>query len=470
MIGVLVLDGAGVHQFAYGPPEPGSVLTDLTPHVRACLDAAVGASVPWVADVRQIDASLPTSALHRSSPPGTYAPVAIRDGSYELSVALWRASRWMGVPLPKAPPGGLWASGRVTQAGAVEPVKGLAQKAAALPAGATLVVCADQVGDVGRADLRVVAVRTLREAVDTLWPAPVFPALGGDAADAAWTYALRQHGSRPWRAIAAGIERLAVSHPKAELAVAARVARRHGGAAEGLDDCTELLARLPLAVRLECAAHLLQGLADDATEGWETEATRWEPLVGPDREVFPPHLFVMGALGRLYASWRRYDTAGAWLDRAIAGWFALHEPGKASLALCERLRVEAILCAATPGRELDRALVRLAVESQRHQAQHHWIARALYRAAHAAGHRNLRERLVHDDPTLVTGWRWDPDVAQRGSPEEQALARLVLDPDDADAHATLATEPDGQRDYLRFQRCLAPGESLGTVLAREWRY
>ncbi|MES2639715.1 MAG: hypothetical protein V4850_09535 [Myxococcota bacterium] len=467
MTGILVLDGDHVHRFVYGGADgrPAPLL-DLTAEVEARLDAAVGISVPWVADVRSVDAPLPLTAVPRGSPPGTFAPHAIRDRSYELSVALWRASRWMGLPVPTD----LWASACVGDDGALGPVLGLPKKAAAVPPGATLVVWAGQAGEARRAGITVIAVTTLAGAIDALWPTPVFPPLAADVADAAWTYTLRRRGRRPWRAIAAGIERLAAAHPKDELTVAARVARRHGGEAVPLEDCADLMARLPLAVRLECGAHLLQGLADGGTEGWEPVAEGWAGLVAPATDLFPPHLFVMGALGRLYASWRRYDRAVAWLDRAIAGWFALHEPGEAAHALCERLRVEAILCASAPGRPLDHSLLTRAIESLRDQPQPEWLRRAMYRAAHAAGHARLRSTLLLEDPELVRGWRWDPEVARTGTPEEQGLARLAEDPDDGAAHATLAEHSGSEVDYRRLRACVLPGERLGTVLAREWRY
>lgn len=418
------------------------------------VDRALEQTAPWLADPLVLDERIKAVARHHTTSPATVALGKVSDGSLGLSFLLWRAARWTGMEVPDT----VYASATVQPDGTLGGVRHVDVKCLAVPDGARVLVHPQDVGDVPER-CTAVPVATVAEALKAVWPKPEFPhALRNTKyAKRAARFVMKHRGSRPWRALALGLAHQDGSDRLVSAGLA--IARRHAGDPVPLAD-TELAEGVLLADHL-------QGTAD-AAGPWKTLAARtgrrlaWKrgPRNGGDAEVF-------GALGRLYAAWREYDSAKPWLDGAIH-FFMEHDPRAASHALCERLRIAGVTG------ERDDLLVEAAFASLEEQLprDRHFLQSALLRYAAQCPLPALVDRLegsLEDGASALWAERCGLEHG-RATREEEALGRLHLDPGDVSAIEALRGLPESRVDLERFEELASSSEVLGRVVAWEWRY
>ncbi len=289
--------------------------------------------------------------------------VALDGESIGASFLLASASLALGVPVPPtvaassslAPDGTLGAVGRI-----VEKVAFIDESALGVT---TLFVHASQ-RDHAREGLRsgrveVVGVTTGSELLRWVFPglkerslpeAWQAPEAARGAAERLFALALVPTGSLlAWRQLARAADLLAIqlgSDDSAgrKAAFVREIFRRHAGDPGPLSDLPPAdTDALPLPLRLNISAHLVQAAADS----W----SGIDAAVDKARRVLPArltdchaeHLKVRGAIGRALSHARRYDEAGPWLEATVEAWLGLYEPRHASHALSEAIRVRGIL-------------------------------------------------------------------------------------------------------------------------------
>jgi tetratricopeptide (TPR) repeat protein len=285
----------------------------------------------------------------------------VRGESFGLAFFLAHVSRALGVPIPAD----VAATAAIAPDGSLCAVDCLEQKVDVLvrwaPAVRRLLVAAEQTEEAAEcvarrvgAGVRVIGLR--RD--DDAWP-EVFDPSGTElegALQARWSE--RAVASRAARAIF----RFSLTHPPFNLnwkgvgrtadllvqandgsdrwraAVAAAIAWRHANAPRplGVEDMPRDLRHLD---RMTVLIHGVQAANDDVSGDWRAVAARAEQeLPAPDREG-REDLKLLGALGRLYASWGELERARELLWRAVAIWCDLDEFQEASYPLAEWFRV-----------------------------------------------------------------------------------------------------------------------------------
>jgi tetratricopeptide (TPR) repeat protein len=151
----------------------------------------------------------------------------------------------------------------------------------------------------------------------------------------------------PWKGLLGGVSVLTPVMKDARalerLAFSRATFERHerGVHSEAEENVLQLIDTLRAPSRLELIAHVVQEAAGipDAERFERAVALGRSELPAAERDYHPSHLKLLGALGRAYAAWLRFDEAKPVLEQAIEGWFALDQPAQASMALCERVRV-----------------------------------------------------------------------------------------------------------------------------------
>ncbi|MAQ17001.1 MAG: hypothetical protein CMN30_19690 [Sandaracinus sp.] len=290
--------------------------------------------------------------------------------------------------------------------------------------------------------------------------------------------------------------------------LAAGIAERHIGQARLLPLDREWWKAQRRPVRLRLMAHAVQAAADAVGEDWEMTAdTARGQLLEPSdqsREDF----MLLGALGRLFAAWHRWELAEEFLDAALQGWEDIREPSGASFPLCERIRVAGV----RGHRELVREhwrkrVVPLMIDPQVSPASRGFLALAMIRASvqcgdHAAALRDAEEwhSWIVRGPRHVQGSaaRWIAnalDAVNRGADadSQRAVAReigqqatksaafcgILVDLDEAlrDAdemgrrNALERLRLSNGADMRRFeQMCGNDDATLGKVVSEHWRY
>lgn len=443
------------HRLRFDGQSGGVQLAEVTDALIQRIDAALAACAPWLLATSALSHGPKPRAAHCDSSPLTHALAVVKDPSLELSVALWRASRWTGLGVPDD----VYATGTVAADGAIGRVGSVDTKCLAVPDGARVLVHKDNEADVPERCAAVV-VGTLNDALKAVWPDPTFPddRLDRRKTRATAEFVRKTMGAAPWRAIAAGLARQDRADPV--VAAALSIALRHAGEPVPLERRAAAMDVL--------LAHYVQGAADAGQQPWREVAREAErSLLAEPRNDSEAQVF--GALGRLHSAWRDYDPAVRWLDGAIR-YFGSWGLAEASHVLCERLRIAGIR-----GETLDDALIQdaFACLDAQEARNRPFLETALLRYARQrpspeiAG--ALDGRLTHGVSGLWARLCGLP--AAPLDPEEEALLALHEDPDDADAIERLRASGRGaRRDLERFEDLLAPGERLGAVVAREWRY
>lgn len=289
---------------------------------------------------------------------------SVLDGdSFGLSMCLAAAARSLGLSSPT----GVAATAAVDGDGTLLEVGGLAEKLGVLhewALGVETVIVASQQAESARviteqlqASWQVAPARTVADAI-----AIAFPNLWTDLTSqwrsltkleqtARDLQRLARDGSNQllgWKGIAdaaAGIvDRLPDSSPARRDALFAQlVAARHEGQDALLELDREYLAGMRRPLRLRCLAHVVQSHGDCADRFEPSiESAASGALPSAARDDSADDLRLLGALGRTYAAFFRYQEAEVVLRRAVSGWFELGSTSEASYALSELLRVVAL--------------------------------------------------------------------------------------------------------------------------------
>lgn len=209
--------------------------------------------------------------------------------------------------------------------------------------------------DLGSA-LQLVPLTSRAAALEVVWPdlAASVPASWTDRAELRdvvagdFDAALNSRSSQPWRGLAGALALMATrklldDQPpvvKEQWAYAFRIAQRHANlpaSAVALPEPSPaLLAGLGRERAEALRAHLVQAAADAGIETLPEmlEAAMPAPWIPTESQVK-----LAGAIGRGWASVRRYDRARAVLERAVDAWFTWWREDDSTFALCELIRV-----------------------------------------------------------------------------------------------------------------------------------
>lgn len=93
----------------------------------------------------------------------------------------------------------------------------------------------------------------------------------------------------------------------------------------------------------EMAAHVVQAAADAGVDAVDECLRRASALLERGHDKDPAVRKLEGAVGRALATMRHYDTAADRLAATVRSWIAHGEIGESSFAVCEWLRVTAII-------------------------------------------------------------------------------------------------------------------------------
>ena len=311
------------------------------------------------------------------------APSVIDGDSVGLAFLLSMASSLLGKPVPAD-----WiASAALDADGITARVGGLESKIrmikACAPQCKRLLVAAAQVDEARKRalepasepapemanELEIVGVKSASHALQLVFGDAAFndrlismvstggPAATGSLVDFFFRTSLGGRSSYvEWGPLARGADLLCDEAPgldaleKWKLTFAAGVAHRHGGQRVPLQvPAPEILAAMPVPLRLEILAQLVQHSADNGTPGRdEVEQLIEEPLSLEDKDSFTEHLKLRGAYARLLAvcgEWRQAlgeqrRVAHAFLDRM--------DYGSVSFQLSEWYRLIGVLCRMEP--------------------------------------------------------------------------------------------------------------------------
>lgn len=183
---------------------------------------------------------------------------------------------------------------------------------------------------------------------------------------------LTVQGERPlasWKGVvveATAAEGVLVGIDADRARIAAAIATRHENEHRGRLDWEDVTRHpWPRPVRLSLAAHVVQHEADSASATTLATVKRATELIAAPLERHAEDLKLLGAIGRALAAEHCWQDAGTTLRGAVHGWIEIGQPGPANYALCEWLRVVAVLedCGALA--EIERDLVPLVAESRR---------------------------------------------------------------------------------------------------------
>lgn len=411
----------------------------------------------------------------------TTPPSSVQGASIGLPVFLAAVSRILELPLPPH----LASTGEVLDTGAIAEVAGIASKMKAAEKARVrrvLVPKPNLAQAQAGTTIEVVAVSTIGEAVavafgDGAFEAALDRAFERDpqrAVDALFDIALgnaRSFLPAAWMAKNARLltTRLAPgSDPAWRAQIAEAIFDRHAGRPHPLPPGSEAwIDTLPSReVRLKLTSHALQGCADAATPDWEPIATRAAAAVASRHDRGTGDGWVLGALGRLYASWHRWPAALAHLEAAVQVWEDTHFLAEASIPVCEWLRVTALAAPEQLPRVV-RVAERVYAAPQLPAQSAAYIPAALVTAHVLAGDMDAaRARFAEvPDSLAAAAQRW---LAIGGDTVEEAR----LDGEDRAILALLRGEAAGEEldaTELGRLRHIRPGAS-GAWIARHWRY
>ncbi len=296
-------------------------------------------------------------------PLGGAAAHAVDGASFGVSFLLAHASRGMGIPVDPT----LAASAVVREDGSLGPVEGLGLKIAALVSYAPnirrLILCEQQeVPEAERAALTAGGITVSRlptalAVLDEAFPTHDDWLLERWAADPEHAQRLARAlfrelvDPKPYRVSFSAIghtARLLLAVPGIgataawEADVARVIADRHASAgAESIPPAPPEV-HVPRRLRLMLLAHQVQAMNDRCDVDWQPTIERALETLRRGDEAYPADLMVLGAVGRCYAGWGRWDEARTCLVDAVVGWYAHDMHARASHALCELVRVEGV--------------------------------------------------------------------------------------------------------------------------------
>jgi hypothetical protein len=352
------------------PPLPGHTLA-VTLSPRVVWEVAPGsggwplvgeaAATAWRAP-RVAARALPFApALERVAAPTTLGlfdlaaeaclSPAIDGGSLGLALVLAHASLFLGLPVPAD----LVALGTVDAAGVVGGVDGFDEKVdwlrAAAPSVRRLLVGPGAPACTG---FELVGVASAAEAVERVFATatqqmPDDPdTLARAARQLRRTVWTDRPGLLDWAAVArtadAVARRLPAGAARAEAELALAVARRHLGGDEPLP--WPLPAWPWLAergIRLRAVAHVVQSWADAATPCAPHLLAEAAAHLAPAGERTDGDAMLLGALGRAWVAAGDEPRGLRVLGEAVDLWWALEREEDSTHALCEQLRVAALL-------------------------------------------------------------------------------------------------------------------------------
>lgn len=292
-------------------------------------------------------------------------PADVVDGdSFGLSFVLAHASRGMGIPIPAH----IAATAVVREDGTLAPVTGLTAKLRALrdhaPAVRVLLIAETQ--PLSTEDTTILDEAAI-EAQRRGTVAAALPEVFSDTEQKSWAerWSTDPGSARriaralfremvdpqpfkiPFKAFVATTQRLqAVSGLPAQVRWEARVAgviaaRKGKTGTEPLPPAPEGL-KLPRQLRLMLLAHQIQAANDRCDPDWEPLVDDALRQIHLGLDAYKGDLMVMGAAGRCYGAWGRWDDARTWLRTAVECWYALDQHPEASFPLSEWVRVEGL--------------------------------------------------------------------------------------------------------------------------------
>jgi hypothetical protein len=303
--------------------------------------AALSTAVPYLwRPVSDLPSAAPS--VVRIADRGAHMPLRLERGSFGLSFLLALASHVLGQALDCD----VVASAQVLPNGLLLPVDGLESKLQTLiseaPGLRRLIVAADQelsqeALDLAHGQITIVAFRTAAQAVEALLePSPRFQEAAEDPESreklirSLFRLALSErHAAPAWgpvaEACATVAEQTTNETERRQLALCSAIAKRHDGATNStipLPTADEL-SDLSGPARLRFLSHLTQQAADTGSpspRGMLDLAKAHLPVAGAD--VFPDHLRLKGAVGRLLATIGEHEaslrlqveTAHAWRE------------------------------------------------------------------------------------------------------------------------------------------------------------
>lgn len=259
--------------------------------------------------------------------------------------------------------------------------------------------------------------------------------------------------------------------PEAWFALAAgTIARRYQGLRV---EPIEVPAQLPLhrRLRMELLPHQIQACTERGDEDWRVQRERWLCQIALRQipESDPEGLRVHGALARLRASWGEVREALQDLVAIAEAWIELDLAGEVSHAVCEALRLAALLgdedafgradAAMRAGRDLAPAVSRA------------YMALSRARAASLRGEDGLVFLADEAEPWAQCGLRVEAQrtrlrvmaLCDRGEVEDARVAAAQLDA--LGAGGAAATDLEVQRAFAAAYLSLAEGGGDGPAEA-----
>ncbi len=370
-----------------------------------------GARDAWRVAGRVAARTLPVvgdlGALAERDPPrltalSAFPRVVVLDGaSFGLAFFLAHLSWATGVPLD----GDLAATAEIDANGAVRPVARLKQKFEALrrwaPGVRRVLVASAQVDEArGHAEgLDIVAVAHVGEAWPRAFQGPALedalaarwrqdPEAARQAADAFFRFVLREPGTAlRWAGVhraAARLREVTDGDARWRADVAHSIAGRHAGEPLPLPEPPAGL-QLRRMDRLALLAHRVQAQNDAVADGWEPLADEASAELARPGDECVQDLKLLGALGRLYASWGRFDAARPLLQRAVDGWLDSDDVPEASYPLCELVRVEGLAGSAATLDRVERSVRRCVTDPRTTDHARTFLLLALGRARATLG-------------------------------------------------------------------------------------
>ena len=296
-------------------------------------------------------------------PLGGAAAHAVDGASFGVSFLLAHASRGMGIPVDAT----LAASAVVRDDGSLGPVEGLGLKIAALVSYAPnirrLILCEQQeITEAERAALAaggiiVSRLPTALAVLDEAFPTHDDWLLERWAADPEHAQRLARAlfrelvDPKPYRVSFTAIghtTRLLVAVPgigataKWEAEVARVIADRHASIGAEPIPAAPPDVHVPRRLRLMLLAHQVQAVSDRCDPLWQPFVEHALSVLCLGDDAYPSDLMVLGAAGRCYAGWGRWEEARNCLREAVRCWYAHDMHARASYALCELVRVEGV--------------------------------------------------------------------------------------------------------------------------------
>lgn len=426
-------------------------------------------------------------------------PATLQGSSFGLPILLAAVSRALGLPLPQ----GLASTGELVDSGAVLSVAGIESKLTAcmalrspirrvlIPAENLAEAHRWQARDAARAGLEITAVRSITDSLDFAFGADRLEAALDEAyardperaADVLFDIALgNSRQFLPWAWLSKSAAELADalpadSDPRWRAEVSSAIFDRHAGRPRALPPGSDrwIAALHGRDLRMRLTAHALQGLADSAAEPWQPAALAARRMIATRHNRSAADGELLGALGRLYASWHRWPQARTHLQAAIQVWEDTHRLKEASHPICELLRITPLSAPSALGAVVADAERVLAVADLPEQSAA-FVRLALGRAWVTAGKsaEGVDQLRAGAAPLAGSRLRW---LAIAGDPQ----ARAQLTPGSLDhalfslhrgepltAHEPALSAKDTGVDLRRI-RAINP-RAAGRWVALRWRY